>query len=1629
MKKIKKKLFTGLLAVLGGVVFSFGVACGEKKVEYTFDVAGGNAISAESVKQGETYELPTAKRDGYRFMGWYTNANYTGDAVVSVVASENATYYAKWEKLYTVTLNANGGQLSGGVTSVQLIAKENIYEAVKNIQPTKDGLQFGEWFNGNVPLATSLGMPTQDITLTAKYKAAYTVKFQDAHDEKIADDVEEYAYVGAAIDAQYSLKGYTEIGRSPLDDLIVSETVADNVIVLIYEANDITVNFYPNYPDGDLGDNAPVSVKYGQTVELLADYETEGYCLIGWATERNGEVKYAVDSVSNKLMGGETVDAKTFTPDETVSLFGVWQQGYRDAFTGSDYLFVFDENSDDIYMYRAGKYFKGTLYSDDKEFYFATLDGINGRLYDDYTFLYAVSSRALYTYILYLSPLKGVDENTTIRFDDYDTITYRVKGVGESVGRYKVNDDGSIVATFTSGELNGKKLTMNLGYVNGEHAFQIRNDAEMMDLTCFTVVDGKVYPYKTEYYALTLNGFGTATLTNNEKKGSYVYEINGDTITLYTSTTMQVAGVAKMMEYGGYKGYMLYTEALDGTFDLGNGASLTLDGLRVFTYTTASQQISGFYSAEQSFLGGVLVKVFDTSGETPQTHLFHFTQTTEGEETKINVVEKPNTYAELLYKAEVTENGTAKIGMYYAPLFVLGEGEEDNMATVYGLTKDSVFVKKLYGSYAYDAVSGRYTFTALEITDAEVIEVAGVDLNKVKSFVFAMDTTSYTYKIHFWYSYVSTDNTPVSFAEMYTSGEKQLSLIAGSVVYSDGTTTKVGQYAKTENYLTVVFSGASEYTYFLLTESEGGNTFEELLYLPYQIKRVNANGSLSTTDYIAFDGKGGATYYTESGSYVGSVQAGKVETSAGTFVSYCFTSADGTFTVTYVLNGSGQRYYLENNAYSGRYMSTDGILTLDGFGATAKFTDAKNKTSTSVYEVVNTNFLRIYVNNAVRYVELNADKTFRLLDAEYGEHRVVDNQKLTGTYINFDGKGGFTSYVKVGETQSNVKEGTYVTVDGEVTMTFADGSVWVGFSSSALIENTYGYIFTLVDQDMKKTYVNETDWSVLVLDGKGNATKYTTTGLKDSGAYIMLDTDLLFFINSASTDAYIYQLDGDTATPPTRSAEVGYYTANFETLVFTQFGYAVFNGETQYFFHEKANGDVYIYRPVEDGEDTTGLTVTEYGYVKILFGKFNSSSIKWEEKDYFPASKYDVSFVRQGNGETTATDYPYPFSEDENVDLTDLVFAPTGETFAVEGTAYFSNGQSTACVVVREIVDGKAETFFVIGNYRYDVTLTYGGRNVEDETPKSTYVITRARYMMEVVSYQYLDISYLLLSNGISQKLDNSFGIMRFYYEIDKTGVKGDMYADGEYFEGSGMEAYSFTKARARQDKSGLFIVTLTAADNQTYRIYCGLRKHSGMKQTGYTIVAFVRVQTFALDGGYVLTVGRLIKTELDASMGMTITAGMVYEADVLKDGVSVVPENADVKLIPINETCVYFVVREKGEGGSYTAITYYVARFTEEVNSSVTENKVVMPYATATLEKLTAIRVFTSSGSEFVEIAGEGENRTILYMFYGVNGYDVAECTQNGNVFVITATTGEVFEVVIEDGVLKNVTEVYQEA
>ncbi|MDE7306163.1 MAG: InlB B-repeat-containing protein, partial [Clostridia bacterium] len=150
------KIRNAYLAVVLVIVLMTASACSlyDDSNSVQLNLNGGTVESKlTAYTPGEEVELPEPTREHYTFEGWYTNANFEGEAVEKIpsTATGKQTYWAKWiPDVYTVTLNSNGGTVAGSLTEYTYGVGATLPSATKN------GYNFIGWTDGQNQTVTEI---------------------------------------------------------------------------------------------------------------------------------------------------------------------------------------------------------------------------------------------------------------------------------------------------------------------------------------------------------------------------------------------------------------------------------------------------------------------------------------------------------------------------------------------------------------------------------------------------------------------------------------------------------------------------------------------------------------------------------------------------------------------------------------------------------------------------------------------------------------------------------------------------------------------------------------------------------------------------------------------------------------------------------------------------------------------------------------------------------------------------------------------------------------------------------------------------------------------------------------------------------------------------------------------------------------------------------------------------------------------------------------------------------------------------------------------------------------------------------------------------------------------------------
>lgn len=143
----------------GHAVVTFDYNLNPDLNSYTITLNNEGVESKIIVEPNKTPILPTPVRDGYKFLGWFTEANV--QITNSTHITSNMTLFAHWKREYKVNCNLYGSTKNNSV----------YYDETANFKlttPTRSGYVFAGW------TGTDITEPTYTITVDTSKKKDYT---------------------------------------------------------------------------------------------------------------------------------------------------------------------------------------------------------------------------------------------------------------------------------------------------------------------------------------------------------------------------------------------------------------------------------------------------------------------------------------------------------------------------------------------------------------------------------------------------------------------------------------------------------------------------------------------------------------------------------------------------------------------------------------------------------------------------------------------------------------------------------------------------------------------------------------------------------------------------------------------------------------------------------------------------------------------------------------------------------------------------------------------------------------------------------------------------------------------------------------------------------------------------------------------------------------------------------------------------------------------------------------------------------------------------------------------------------------------------------------------------------------
>jgi uncharacterized repeat protein (TIGR02543 family) len=246
---------------------------------------------------------------GYTFDGWFTNAEFEGDAVTGIAkgSTGDTTFYAKWiPDTYTVTYNA--GEF--GEDSIESGTKTHDVDFELSTEKfTRSGYTQDGWENANGDIVSSPYTENADITLYPHWAInTYTITYV-ANGDNIDETPNTYTVEDSVVfPASLSIDGYDFLGWEDengnlIEGLSAGGSVGNRTITARLSAIEYDINYVLN--DGVFEVDYPETYTIAGEPSLPTPVKS-GFKFLGWKNE-NDEI---VESIPVNSTGDITLTAQ-----------------------------------------------------------------------------------------------------------------------------------------------------------------------------------------------------------------------------------------------------------------------------------------------------------------------------------------------------------------------------------------------------------------------------------------------------------------------------------------------------------------------------------------------------------------------------------------------------------------------------------------------------------------------------------------------------------------------------------------------------------------------------------------------------------------------------------------------------------------------------------------------------------------------------------------------------------------------------------------------------------------------------------------------------------------------------------------------------------------------------------------------------------------------------------------------------------------------------------------------------------------------------------------------------------------------------------------------------------------------
>ena len=197
-------------------------------ITLSLDTGSGDPWTKE-ILAGYKFRIPDIERENYKLLAWYAEANFEGEPVTHVPATQttDVKYWGHYERVYRVTLETNGGKVDSlGVDSYVHTVGAKLPRAV-----SREGYVFAGWYAEE----DFSGIAVDSITTTDEGdKIFYAKWFQtktpemDENDCYVISDAEELYGFAAIVNGTDGYRRDAEACAVLSQDIVVNRNVLDD---------------------------------------------------------------------------------------------------------------------------------------------------------------------------------------------------------------------------------------------------------------------------------------------------------------------------------------------------------------------------------------------------------------------------------------------------------------------------------------------------------------------------------------------------------------------------------------------------------------------------------------------------------------------------------------------------------------------------------------------------------------------------------------------------------------------------------------------------------------------------------------------------------------------------------------------------------------------------------------------------------------------------------------------------------------------------------------------------------------------------------------------------------------------------------------------------------------------------------------------------------------------------------------------------------------------------------------------------------------------------------------------------------------------------------------------------------